>query len=383
MDSIETFPFGSPVTARPPSGEGHRPLFILGAYPSALHVRWQPPENAPKTKPINALAVADEPSPFWPAGDAIEEASRVEMWCKSVDFSPAWGTVAPAGSANGSSGRWLDKHILEPLGCARQDAWITDCLDTYRLSSGQASRIADTYDPNAIQLGLPPVEISAHPTEAEIVAEAVKAHRPRLLAELEKASPQEVVTLGNAALRVFATLVESSVSTPPRFLTQSGYGAPVEVRVNGRSMTWRPLVHPGARFGKDPQSWPGSIRAGSPIETTPGQPLSRRAERASGSWVLPDDPVADVDALALRLAGERGRREVVYDFTLVRTLKDTALGREDRRKVAELVRAADGSGEVLSLALARVREKAGDAAGLAAELLVHARLAVSDGIGGS
>jgi uracil-DNA glycosylase len=258
MSSIGRYPFGSPVGHRPPAGEGHRPLFVLGAYPSALHVRWQPPETAPVTRPIRALAVADEPSPFWPAGNAIEEASLVETWCKSVDFSPSWGTVEPAGPANGSSGRWLDEHILQPLACARQDAWITDCLDTYRLSSGQASRIADTYAPNAAALGLPRVEISPHPGEAQIVTEALATQRPRLLAELNEAAPRQVVTLGNAALRVFARLIDPSASPPPRFLTRSSYGEPVTVQVNGRSMSWLPMIHPGARFGSDSQSWPGT-----------------------------------------------------------------------------------------------------------------------------
>ena len=122
----------------------------------------------------------------------------------------------------------------------------------------QASRIADTYVPNEAALGLPSAKISPHPGEAQIVTEALATQRPRLLAELDEAMPEQVVTLGNAALRVFATLIDPSANPPPAFLTRSSYGEPMTVEVNGRSMSWLPLIHPGARFGSDPQSWPGT-----------------------------------------------------------------------------------------------------------------------------
>jgi len=54
------FPFGAPVLARAPSADTARPLFVLGAYPSALHVRWTAPDGAS----IAAMPVDNEPEPF-------------------------------------------------------------------------------------------------------------------------------------------------------------------------------------------------------------------------------------------------------------------------------------------------------------------------------
>lgn len=37
---------------------------------------------------------------------------------------------------NGPSGDWVAKKLLAPLTTDRQNAWIADCLDTYRASGG-------------------------------------------------------------------------------------------------------------------------------------------------------------------------------------------------------------------------------------------------------
>jgi hypothetical protein len=59
--SIEIFPFGASVLRRPPSASTKTRVFVLGAYPSALHVGWRPPEG----KPIRAMVVDNEPEQFW------------------------------------------------------------------------------------------------------------------------------------------------------------------------------------------------------------------------------------------------------------------------------------------------------------------------------
>lgn len=68
------FPFGRPSTPRAPRiPVGQAGLFILGVYPSALHVRWELPEWARRGLGIGtvaALAVDDEPSVFWDGADA-------------------------------------------------------------------------------------------------------------------------------------------------------------------------------------------------------------------------------------------------------------------------------------------------------------------------
>jgi len=139
--SVGIFPFGLPILPCAPSSDYRCRVFILGAYPSALHVSWRPPDGL--YRPIKAIAVDNEPEPFWTGQD---EAARIEAWKERVGFDQAkWGAVAPAGRLNGSSGDWVEQQVLDPLGALRSNTWITDCLDTYRCSDGLASRIDDTY----------------------------------------------------------------------------------------------------------------------------------------------------------------------------------------------------------------------------------------------
>lgn len=237
--SIGTFPFGRPVLPRPPSASSRRRLFILGAYPSALHVAWRPPAG----KPIRAMAVDNEPVPFWNDRDEDE---RVTRWKAEVGFRDGeWGEVRGVGDLNGSSGHWVDTNVLGPLGASRDDACITDCIDLYFSSSGGAARIADTYKPFAERAGLPAVTLLAHPSENDIVKQGVQVHRERLLRELSNSAPDIVVTLGNAALRVVRT-VAGVTRGSSKLEADSSYGVELALSVGGRRMTWLPLAHPAA-----------------------------------------------------------------------------------------------------------------------------------------
>ena len=84
-----------------------------------------------KVASSQALAVDNEPEPFWTGADEVH---RVEQWMSQVGWSDAWGTVAPVSHLNGPSGLWVEERILGPLGVPRADVWITDCLNTYRAS---------------------------------------------------------------------------------------------------------------------------------------------------------------------------------------------------------------------------------------------------------
>jgi len=103
-DTLGIFPFGQPL--RRCSARRARPaqLFILGAYPSALHVAWTPSVyGEAKPQRIQALAVDNEPEPFW-AGEYAEQ--YLEQWKQDVHFDAAWGTVTPAAPRfNGPSGQ--------------------------------------------------------------------------------------------------------------------------------------------------------------------------------------------------------------------------------------------------------------------------------------
>ncbi len=233
--------FGRPVIASKPRADGPRDVFVLGAYPSALHVRWQVPGRA---RAVQAVAVDSEPEPFWTGDD---EDSQIERWLREISFHPSWGHVAPCGRLNGSSGAWVDEMILRPLGIDRSSAWITDCVDTYFESADAAARLAEPEIVNAMMAnGIPAPSHRAHPSENEIVREAIGVHSNRLRAELVAARPRIVVTLGNAALRVLAAL--GGGGQVPRKLTPvSGlYGKPLGGRIEGLRFEWLPLAHPAS-----------------------------------------------------------------------------------------------------------------------------------------
>lgn len=242
MDPIALFPFGRPLEARKPSSSAPCRLFLLGAYPSALHVEWTPP--APFQR-VAALAVDNEPQPFWTGKD---EEAQIEAWKQKVGWLDAWGAVGPAGPLNGSSGVWLDQKVLKPLGASRAETWMTDCLDTYRFSRGQEEVVTGKFEPFATKLGLPwkgvPPRLR-HPEEDQIVTETRDLHLKRLMTELRTAQPAIVVTLGNAALRVFASL--AALSEPEALEPKKEYGTPLPATIAGRQVTWIPLVHPGQR----------------------------------------------------------------------------------------------------------------------------------------
>lgn len=242
MQTEYIFPFGRSVKACVPHISERRPIFILGAYPSALHIRWIPPEPF---KPIRAIAVDNEPEIFW-NGD--KEFEYVDDWMIYTRYEPKWGTVALAKDLNGSSGRWLDEHVIGAFRSMRANVWMSDCLDTYRCSNRLKERIGDTYSKLPKKLGLPKANLLTHPSESEIVQEAIKKHLGRLSNEIENARPDKIITLGNAALRVLAQIVKTKSDIPRKLVADAKfYGKPISVHTNsGHAVQWFPLAHPAA-----------------------------------------------------------------------------------------------------------------------------------------
>src|SRR3954464_6696638 len=216
MNDAHRYQVGRPGGVGAPSSTGPRRGFGLGAYPSALHVRWKGVAG----QEISALPVDDEPEPFWTGTD---ERERIDAWKSAIGFDPAvHGTVGPVGQLNGSSGRALDTDYLEPLGISREDAWITDCLPTYHASDAVTKAIAERFLP-ALPDGTPPPNLPPHPSEGTIISHATDAARlEELRVEFAHADPEIVITLGNAAARVFATM--RGISGAPRTLTVESYG---------------------------------------------------------------------------------------------------------------------------------------------------------------
>jgi hypothetical protein len=208
-ETSPTFPFGSPSTPRQPRrADGAAAVFVLGVYPSALHVRWTLPSWwSGEQRVVGALAVADEPTVFWEGDDAHE---LVAAWKSSVGFREGdtpgdWGSARAAG--NGTSGRPVRDRVLRPLGVDVDEAWFTDAVDRFFVKRGGAARqqgdvIDAVYQPFAAEAGLPSATIPPRPTPARLVEIAVTEHRDRLRAELVEASAPVVVTLGEEARQV-------------------------------------------------------------------------------------------------------------------------------------------------------------------------------------
>jgi hypothetical protein len=105
--------------------------------------------------------------------------------------------------------------------------------------------IDSVYNEFASKAGLPIAQLEPHPAEAAIVAEAKAQRLIRLRTELTHAMPRTVVTLGNAALRVFRALLDSPVG-PTKLVADASYGSSVPVKVEQQDMRWVPLAHPAA-----------------------------------------------------------------------------------------------------------------------------------------
>jgi hypothetical protein len=232
------FPFGAPVhelsTAAPLREVS---TFVLGAYPSAVHVEWTPPDRLERR--VVALPVDNEPYPFWD-GSGMDH--FVERW-RAQWFRPAWGSVRPS-SLNGSSGRTLHARWLAPLGVAVDDYFVTDCLPTSMMSTGVAKVLSPegVYGKLVERLGLPPAAMAPHPSENTIVTQAVD-HHERIRGQIAASGARRIVTLGNAAARVLAAAAGGTGGA----LTESTYLVPRRLVVNGREIEWHALVHPAVR----------------------------------------------------------------------------------------------------------------------------------------
>ncbi len=234
--SSGTYPFGSRSRSTAVIPPGPRHAFVLGAYPSALHIVWTPPAGLGRR--VRALAVADEPWPFW---DGADHEARVQVWIRRR-WQDSWGSAESTFAFNGSSGRALVRDVLEPLHLDPERTWSTDCLDRYHLSVGMAKAINEVYEGSSASLALPKVDLPTHPSSKTIVA---NAQRERLARELEITKPKIVVSLGEAAFEVLRSLLTDPV--PDRLRHDAGYGSPVEARLGRRNVVWYPLIHPGQR----------------------------------------------------------------------------------------------------------------------------------------
>ncbi|WP_018686635.1 hypothetical protein [Actinokineospora enzanensis] len=236
--TLGVYPFGRRAVRREPRlpSTDRAAAFVLGVYPSALHVRWQPPG----ARPVAALAVADEPTAFWTGDD---RSAHVEAWRREVGWRDAWGTVEAA--ATPGSGRLVVSDVLDPLRLDPRATYFTDCVPTYFVKAGERQdRAISQYDRFAPTAGLPLSHLRRRPDRRDLVRVALHAEGRELLRQLRESDAPTVITLGKEAADVFAGLVGTD-RVP--FCRTGDYGAARHIPLGGRELRWIPLVHPSTR----------------------------------------------------------------------------------------------------------------------------------------
>lgn len=281
MTFAGVFPFGQPSTERRPrrpERSGPASAFVLGVYPSALHVRWNPPrwlvEEAGVSEIVGALAVDVEPVVFWDGADAK---ARVDEWKRRVAFragdeTGAWGHVSAAG--NGTSGTRVRDDILDPLGLATRDVWFSDAVPWYfvkrsakpRAKREQGDAMDADYAPLAARdPSAPPVSLTTRPSVDHLVRWSVAERREALRRELLESEARVLITLGEEARRVIVGIADAIAGGVERALEEkmTGYAEPGTCSIGGHRTRWFALRHPGQR-GKGwsalHRAWTESVR---------------------------------------------------------------------------------------------------------------------------
>ena len=227
---MESFPFGMPVEPLTQSDRGHKRVFVLGVYASAVHARWLGEDGRTK---VTALAVASEPEIFWRGEGAAGIISAIPV-------PPGAGRLLPAGARlNGPSGRALDELFLDPLGVGRADSWLCDLLPLSRQNERQAAALARSYEPNRLAWGLPEYDWPAVPAEL-----ASAARRAEIAHEIDEAAPDIVVTLGDQPLKWFTSHYGSRARLGDCGESAQEYGRLHSLEIAGREVQLLPLAHP-------------------------------------------------------------------------------------------------------------------------------------------
>lgn len=244
-EAVGRYPFGQPARTATTRHVDQAAAFVLGVYPSALHVRWRTDGVQ-----VSALAVDNEPWPFWDGETDGVRAARVRDWKDAVGWSDKWGTATDAGPVNGSSGRWLRERVLEPLDLRYDRVWLTDALPIFHVHRGrgtQGEAMLDRYDRWALEHGLHEHDLPTRPPVNELVATAVSDHSERLRDELRQSGARLIISLGNEALAVLRQLVDEEDELPRKLVRDVDYGHVRQASLDGRRFAVRPLLHPGQR----------------------------------------------------------------------------------------------------------------------------------------
>src|SRR5205823_3330658 len=151
-------------------------------------------------------------------------AQLIERWRQAVGFvdgddDGCDGHVAGV-RLNGSSGLTVRKRIIEPLGLAMTDVWLTDAVPWFFVKCGTRDRreqgdvIDEVYNPFAEVAGRPVARLPRRPSPRRLIAVAIGREQARLRQELLDSDAAVVFTLGEEARQVLAGVVDN-VTGPP------------------------------------------------------------------------------------------------------------------------------------------------------------------------
>lgn len=240
---VKTFPFGMPIEPIRQATRGHKRVFVLGVYASAVHARWIRPDG---TIAINAVAVASEPEIFWRGEGAADAVARIPI-------PDGAGRLVPASAQlNGPSGRALDDKFLSPLRLERSDAWLCDLLPESRCNPLQAAALEREYQPAMARLRLPAYDFPAVPS---LLVDSVRISQ--IEREISEASPELLITLGDQPLKWFTRHYGSKPRLSAYGELNNTYGRLHKIVIGGKKLGLLPLVHPrqAAKLGSYSPKW--------------------------------------------------------------------------------------------------------------------------------
>ena len=223
----EQFPFGQPIQPVTWPHPGRKQVLIIGVYPSAVHARWVDVDGRIR---IRAVAVANEPEPFWLGQDAEEHIEAV-----AATVPPVAGRLIAASEYNGPSGQALDASVLGPLGLTRDHIRVADIDNRYMANSAQQKATAGYCQLLASKGLVPPVSWRRRRPVTKIPAD----RSPSLVDEFDEAAPEWVITLDDEPLRALGL----------ERLTMDNYGKPTSTLVAGHKVQLLRLVHTRQQAG--------------------------------------------------------------------------------------------------------------------------------------
>lgn len=280
MSFSGVFPFGQPSTERPARRptSGPAAAFLLGVYPSALHVCWRPPrwlvKEVSHLKGVRALAIDVEPVVFW---DGAGADAYVDAWKQAISFREgddrdSWGHVTPHG--NGTSGATLGSDVLTPLNLDAAKVWYSDVVPWYFVkrsrSHGGRREQGDAIDTEYAPLVARDPRLAAaclptRPSPRHLVRWASAQRRATLRKEILESEAPLLVTVGEEARLVAAGIADHVEGAPthPLCVTMQGYGELGAISILRRRVHWLALRHPAqhrAQWDEMHCRWVESVR---------------------------------------------------------------------------------------------------------------------------